>query len=181
MAFIDFHDAAPGALPVSNADLPADIRTVEQPVVRVNVQASAEIAGFGNSLTVLEHRIIELAREDSLETLQPPRKRGWFARLIFGPEPASSMLANERLEALRRLAVHAWHNGYQLPASALNEARAAGFNDDEIGAVIDTIGRARPPFQRPSLVSGCCPWRSGLAVRNTKRGPQMHCSAGFCE
>ncbi|MCJ2188195.1 hypothetical protein [Novosphingobium beihaiensis] len=132
MAFIDFHDAAPCALPNSTAALSAEIQTT----------------GAVSMLTVLEHRVIELAREDGLETLVPPRKRGWLARLIFGPEPASSMLANERLEALRRLAVHAWHHGYQLPASALKEAQTSGFNEDEIGAVIDTIGRARPPFQR---------------------------------
>lgn len=132
MAFIDFGDAAHRAQPMPSAGLPADIQTL----------------GFAGPLSVLEHRVIELARHDSLETLRAPRKRGWFARLILGPQPASSMLANERLEALRRLAVHTWHKGYQLPASALKEALAAGFSEDQIGAVVDTIGRARAPFQR---------------------------------
>ena len=128
MAFIDFRDAAPGALSVSTTSLAA------------NAHAAP--------LTTLEHRVIELAREDGLDTLRPQRKRGWFARLILGPQPASPMLANERLEALRRLAVQAWHRGYLLPASALKEAQAAGFSEDQVGAVIDTIGRARAPFQR---------------------------------
>ncbi|MCJ2177199.1 hypothetical protein [Novosphingobium album (ex Hu et al. 2023)] len=132
MSFIDFSDAAHMALPVPHADLPVDIRTI----------------GFAEALTVQEHRIVELARHDGLETLRTPRKRGWLARLILGPQPASAMLANERLEALRRLAVQAWHKGYRLPVSALKEAHTAGFSEDQIGAVIDTIGRARPPFRK---------------------------------
>jgi hypothetical protein len=132
MAFIDFRDAAQRALPVAAADLPDDVRTI----------------GLAAALTALEHRVVELARHDGLDTLRTPRKRGWFARLMLGPQPASPMLANERLEALRRLAVHVWHKGYLLPPSALNDAHAAGFSEDQIGAVMDTIGRARVPFQR---------------------------------
>lgn len=132
MAFIDFRDAAHEALPVAVASPPDHIRPI----------------GIAEALTSLEHRVIELARRDGLETLHAPRKRGWFARLILGPQPASPMLANERLEALRKLAVQVWHKGYLMPPSALNEAHAAGFSEDEIGAVVDTIGRTRVPFQR---------------------------------
>lgn len=132
MAFIDFNDAAPDALPISP----------------IKIFAEDRVFDLADTLSALEHRVLELAREDSLDTLRPPRKRGWFARLILGPAPASPMLANERLEALRRLAVQAWHKGYLLPASALREAQVAGYSEDQIGAVIDTIGRSRAPFQR---------------------------------
>ena len=130
MAFIDFNDAAPGALLVPSG--------------------RAESGAYGSSdpLTELERRVVELARHDGLQTLLPARKRGWLARLILGPPPASPTLANERLEALRRLAVQAWHKGYTLPASALREAQAAGFNEDQIGAVIDFIGRTRASTRR---------------------------------
>jgi hypothetical protein len=135
MAFIDFTDAALQALPATSA---AFGRTIpETPVV-----AAAD------PLSHFERRIVELARTDSLETLRPQRKRGWFARLIFGPQPPSPMLANEQLEALRRLAVQAWHNGYTLPASVMKEARVAGHSEAKIGAVIDFIGRSRAPFRR---------------------------------
>lgn len=132
MAFIDFSDATHPARNDRSVDPSAAVQSFRQ----------------NASLTVQERRVIKLARNDSLKSLRAPRKRGWFARLILGPQPASSMLANERLEALRRLAVHTWHKGYQLPASALKEAQAAGFSEDEIGAVIDIIGRIRAPFQR---------------------------------
>lgn len=132
MAFIDFTDAAPQALPV----------TVP------NRLAESRARGSSDPLTALERRIIELARHDGLETLRPERKRGWLARLILGPASASPTLANERLEALRRLAVQTWHKGYTLPASALREAQAAGFDEGQIGAVIDSIGRARASVRR---------------------------------
>lgn len=132
MAYIEFSDAAYGALPIVGASPRSDIQAT----------------GFAGTLTTQEQRVIELARRDGLETLRTPRKRGRLARLILGPQPASHMLANERLEALRRLAVHAWRHGYQLPESALNKAQAAGFSEDQIGAVIDIIGRARAPYQR---------------------------------
>ncbi|MCT2401521.1 hypothetical protein [Novosphingobium mangrovi (ex Huang et al. 2023)] len=134
MAFIDFKDAEPGTPLASVASMAAEHRA--SPIV--------------DALTALERRVIELAREDDLETLRPPRTRGWFARLILGPMPASPMLANERLESLRRLAVQAWHHGYNLPVSAQEEALAAGFSEHQVGAVLDTIGRLRAPFRRLS-------------------------------
>ncbi|MBO9725379.1 MAG: hypothetical protein J7530_13460 [Novosphingobium sp.] len=134
MAFIDFTDAALQALPA--------FRTVTE-----TAPAAAPVAA-NEPLSRFERRIVELAREDGLDTLKPQRKRGWFARLIFGPQPPSPMLANEQLEALRRLAVQAWHHGYTLPASVMKEARVAGHSEAKIGAVIDFIGRSRAPFRR---------------------------------
>lgn len=134
MAFIDFTDAALHALPATATAFGRNI-------------PEAPLAG-ADPLSHFERRIVELARTDSLDTLLPQRKRGWFARLIFGPQPPSPMLANEQLEALRRLAVQAWHNGYTLPASVMKEARVAGHSEAKIGAVIDFIGRSRAPFRR---------------------------------
>ncbi|MCJ2185156.1 hypothetical protein MTR62_21055, partial [Novosphingobium sp. 1949] len=90
-----------------------------------------------------ERRVVALARGDGLDSLREPRRRGWLERFVFGPNPPSPKFANERLEALRRLAVQAWHKGYLLPASALKAAEAAGFSEDQIGLVVDTIARER--------------------------------------
>ncbi|KQM20647.1 hypothetical protein [Novosphingobium sp. Leaf2] len=124
MAFIDFSDAAYQAVPALAATSPTE------------------------TLSALERRIVALARSDTLDTLRPSRKRGWFARLVLGPTPPSAMLANAQLESLRRLAVRAWHHGYTLPVSALREARQAGWSEAKIGAVVDIIGRERAPFRR---------------------------------
>jgi hypothetical protein len=134
MAFIDFADAAHQVVP---AAVTATVHTL--PVAP---------AAAAHPLSALELRIVGLARQDGLDSLRPQRKRGWLARLILGPTPPSAMLANEQLEALRRLAVRAWQHGYTLPVSALKEAHAAGYSMAQIGAVIDTINRTRAPFRR---------------------------------
>jgi hypothetical protein len=137
MAFIEFADAAPAALPISHSAPFAVPRGATR-----TIEAAFE------PLTELERRVVELAREDGIHTLRPYRKRSWLGRIILGPGQPSPVLANERLEALRRLAVRAWHQGYTLPVSALREAKEAGFDETQIGAVIDMIGRARPAVRR---------------------------------
>lgn len=96
----------------------------------------------------LERRVLDLARGEGLTSLRAPRKRSWLARLILGPTPPSRILANERLEALRRLAVHAWHYGYTLPASALRDAKQAGYSESQVGWVVDFVGRSRTQVRR---------------------------------
>jgi hypothetical protein len=135
MAFIDFSDAAHPALPVANSNV-------------VPIPAARTSDADGGLLSRLERRVVELAREDGLKSLIPQRPRRWLARLIFGPMPPSKMLANEQLEALRQLAVQAWHHGYTLPVSAIREAQAAGHSEAKVGAVIDFIGRLRAPVRR---------------------------------
>lgn len=137
MAFIQFTDAAPAGLPIAHSALFAVPRGVARP-------ANAAV----EPLTQLERRVVDLARGDGIETLKPQRRRSWLARLILGPPAPSPVLANERLEALRRLAVHAWQHGYTLPASALREARAAGLDETQISAVTDQIARSRPAVRR---------------------------------
>ncbi|KTR81441.1 hypothetical protein [uncultured Novosphingobium sp.] len=140
MAFVNFADAAPAALPIAHSAIFA----MRRPEAVEPYVALPQVA----PLDALERRVIELARGDGMETLKPRRKRSWLARLILGPQAPSPVLANERLEALRRLAVQAWHHGYTLPASALHEARKAGWDERQIGAVIDMIGRLQPPVRR---------------------------------
>lgn len=142
MAFIEFADATPAALPIAHSALFAVPRGAARSIEAAVDQAHVE------PLNMLERRVVVLARQDGMETLRPYRKRSWLTRLVLGPAAPSPVLANERLEALRRLAVQAWHHGYTLPASALREAKQAGFDETQIGAVVDMIGRARPPVRR---------------------------------
>lgn len=128
MAFIDFSE---DALHLGAVSAPAKLSPVPAPM-----------------LSMLERRVVELARDDTLATLRPRRKRSWLAKLVLGPQPPSPVLANERLEALRRLAVQTWHHGYQLPASALKDAQVAGYDETQISAALDMIARLREPFRR---------------------------------
>lgn len=99
-------------------------------------------------LSALERRVVEIARTDTLDTLKPRREHGWFIRLFMGRERASPALANETLEAIRRLAVTAWHREANPPARAIgltraiNEARAAGLGRDQIDEILAIIRRS---------------------------------------
>lgn len=99
-------------------------------------------------LSALEWRVVELARDDGLISLRPQRKRSWLSRFVFGPNPPSPMLADEKLEALRKLAVLAWNHGYTLPSSAIKQAMVAGYSEWQVGQVIDAIVGDRPAFRR---------------------------------
>ncbi|WP_226638584.1 hypothetical protein [Novosphingobium profundi] len=127
MAFLDCRDAALHALP--------DLAALDPD--------GAYRADLASHFDAMELRVVQLAHGDTLKSLRPQRPRGRLARLVLGPRPPSRQLANPRLEALRRLVVHAWHKGFLLPASVLHEAEAAGFSDTQIGVLVDSIGRAR--------------------------------------
>jgi hypothetical protein len=97
--------------------------------------------------TPLEWTVVALARTDSLASLRPPGALSRLVRGIFGFK-RSPMLADTRLEALRRIAVHAWHRGYTLPISELKRFHAAGFTAAHSEALLarvalDRVGRRR--------------------------------------
>ncbi len=85
---------------------------------------------------------MEIARNDALDTLKPHRRHGWFVRLFLGREHASPALANEKLEAIRRLAVLAWHNRSAPPPRAIGEARSAGLDRKQIDEILAITRRS---------------------------------------
>lgn len=134
MAFLDFREGAAHA-PSAHA----------QPARQTG---AAELAAYFDTT---ELRVVQLARGDTLDSLRPPARRGWLARFVLGPTPPSRQLANTRLEALRRLVVQAWHKGFLLPVSVLQDARKAGFSEDQVSVLVDSIGRARSAAQMSPL------------------------------
>src|SRR5438874_2054441 len=62
----------------------------------------------------LEWSFIRLARGDSLATIREPSRIRRFYRWLIG-RTGSPMLANPRLEALRRIAVLSWQFGFSVP------------------------------------------------------------------
>lgn len=60
------------------------------------------------SLSQLEWRIVEIAREDGPRSLNPDGFLTRVSRELFGL-PLVRRLADERLEALRRFCVRAWY------------------------------------------------------------------------
>jgi len=90
----------------------------------------------------LEWTVIALSRRDSLSSLKTP---GPVARAfggLFGLG-RKSMLADPQLEALRRVAVHAWRRGYTLPVSEIKRFLAAGFSSGQFETLLASVASKR--------------------------------------
>lgn len=103
------------------------------------------------SFSALEWTVIALARKDGLRSIGEPGPIARALRSLFG-EGRRSSLADPRLEALRRFAIHAWHRGYALPVSEIKAFVAAGFSIDQAEAALASIAGARAP--QPRTVRG---------------------------
>jgi hypothetical protein len=117
MAYLDTRDAFASAIPAAAAHIPA---------------------AFERS----EWEVIVLAQRDDLTSLQAP---GWLSRTLsklVGGNP-DRRLASPRLEALRRLAVMAWHRGYAVPVSAMKAFKEAGFSPDQLELLLASIAQGR--------------------------------------
>lgn len=115
-----------------------------EPIARKAVPANDTDRPFFNPL---EWSVIRLARADSISTLRPAgRIRRFFSWLMGrtgGPE-----LANERLEALRRMAVLSWHYGFTVPGDDVASFISAGFSPDQYELMVRSIRAAIGSPQR---------------------------------
>lgn len=95
------------------------------------------------SFSPLEWTVILLAKGDTLASLRTP---GRLSRALGGVLGlgTKSRLADPRLEALRRLSVHAWQRATSLPASEVMRFLRAGFNAAQLGTLLRSITAARP-------------------------------------
>jgi len=95
----------------------------------------------------LEWSVIRLARVDGLSTLRAPgrvrRFVNWLMGRTGGPE-----LANERLEALRRIAVLSWHFGFTVPGDDVAGFLSQGFSPDQYELMVRSIRAAVGTPQR---------------------------------
>jgi len=94
-----------------------------------------------------EWAVIMLARQDGLASLRAPSRLGRMMARLFGSD-VNHRLADPRLEALRRLAVLAWHHGYAVPMSAMKSFKAAGFSMDQLEVMLARISAGRATFGR---------------------------------
>jgi hypothetical protein len=99
------------------------------------------------SLTGLEWSVVALARRDSLASLRAPSRIGTAFATLFGGS-ATNRLADPRLEALRRVSVHAWYHGFAIPESEIEGFYAAGFGPEHLELVVTSIGRERSQRRR---------------------------------
>lgn len=90
----------------------------------------------------LEWRIVAMARHDSLGSIRPETRLRRLVRQLFG-FPGYDVLSNERLEALRRMAVLGWHDGYAVAQSEIRAFLAAGYSLDHYETLLGRISAGR--------------------------------------
>ncbi|WP_448664773.1 hypothetical protein ACG3SL_08925 [Sphingomonas sp. CJ20] len=122
MAYLNF-----ASLQGSPVATPADILT------------PTRVSGF----SALEWQVVAIAQRDRLSSLEAPGRMAVALGVIFGGERANPRLADPRLEALRRIAVLAWHKGYSLPPSEIEAFHDAGFTAEQFETLLASISRGR--------------------------------------
>lgn len=118
---------ATAPLPAAQAFLPA-----------ANANDNAQASGFSG----LEWSVIALAQRDRLESLREPGPIATALRTLFGTW-RNVRLADGRLEALRRMAVLAWHKSYTVPMSELRAFKAAGYTIEQFETLLSSVSRGR--------------------------------------
>jgi hypothetical protein len=99
-------------------------------------------AGTAQGLSALEWSVVALARRDRVSSLGEPGRIATAMGRLFGTG-SNPRLADPRLEALRRLAVLAWHHGYVVPKSEIKNFLSAGFTLDQFETMLKSISSER--------------------------------------
>lgn len=102
-----------------------------------------------DDFTPLEWSVIRLARVDRLSTIRPPGplRRVWH----WWSGGGNFKLANERLEALRKIAVLSWHFGFTVPGRDVTDFISAGFSADQYELLARTVWDAQRSKAAPNF------------------------------
>lgn len=96
------------------------------------------VATAPTGFSALEWSVIALAQRDTIASLGEPGRIARALGGVFG-RGTSSRLADPRLEALRRAAVHARHRGFALPLHEIRRFHAAGFSEEQLETLITSV------------------------------------------
>lgn len=131
------------------ASLPLPLQATPQSPARSSHDSTAIVGTSAPSarLSALEWSVVALAERDRLSTIHEPNRLIAALESIFALK-RPNRLANERLEALRRIAVLAWHYRWNVPKSELAAFLASGFSADQYELIQNSIGQARAGRQR---------------------------------
>jgi hypothetical protein len=117
------------------------------------LQATRAIVGTAPAparLSALEWSVVAMAERDGLSSIREPSRFLAALSSLFGLR-RNNRLANERLEALRRLAILAWHHRWNVPKSELASFFGAGFTMDQYELIQTSIGEARSARRRRTV------------------------------
>jgi len=94
-----------------------------------------------------EWSIVRLARRDGLSTLRPYGRVRRFVRWLTGLG-INPVLADPRLEAIRRISVLSWRFGFSVPGSDVADFIAAGFSPDQYELLVSSVSAAAASTKR---------------------------------
>lgn len=116
-----------------------DIDNMYAAPVRSRATGTAPAAGGeATGFSAIEWSVIAVSRRDSLSSLRDPSRMSRALGGLFGIG-ATSRLADSKLEALRRLAVHAWRRGYALPQAEIDRFVDAGFTLSQAETLVASV------------------------------------------
>lgn len=101
-------------------------------------------------LSALEWSVVAMAEQDGIESLREPGRLASALSRLFG-KPRANSLTHPRLEALRRVAVHAWRGPWLVPSSELKGFLAAGFTLEQFEVIQASISKGRAAQQGRSF------------------------------
>ena len=93
-------------------------------------RAAVALAGF----TPLEDKVMHLAREDGLGSIEGPGRIERLVGWLFGLHASGRALADPRLEALRKAVIVAYHR-HHLPDAQVAQLRERGFTPAQVRAI----------------------------------------------
>ena len=121
---------------------PQEARAIALTAIPANDTAKPEFSP-------LEWSVIRLSRVDGLSTLRPPGRFRRFVNWLMGRKGVPQ-LANDRLEALRRMSVLSWHFGFTVPGDDVADFLSQGFSPDQYELMVRSIRAAVSGPQRIS-------------------------------
>lgn len=119
MAFVDFQSAGPAVAGRAIAAPPQEAM-----------------------LSALEWSVVKLARNDRMSSLRSVGRISKALSLLLGTR-TSPVLADPKLEVLRRTAVLSWHHGYTIPSTDLRAFETAGYSADQYELLLAGISAVR--------------------------------------
>ena len=96
----------------------------------------------GADFSALEWSIVRLTRNDGLWTIREPGLLRRTYQWLLGRN-SQPRLANDRLEALRRMAVLSRHFGFSVPGEDVSDFLSAGFTLDQYELLVSSVRAAR--------------------------------------
>ena len=99
---------------------------------------AAPSADRKTGFSALEWSVIALAQRDTIGSLAQSGRVSRAIGGLFGLG-TRSRLADPRLEALRRLAVHAWRRGFALPMAEINRFLSQGFSEAQMETLVHSV------------------------------------------